>query len=167
MAEVWKEIPGTEYSVSNEGRMASRKWGKWRILKPYLDRYGYSRGKMRTDSGECRCYVHQFVAEVFLGPRPTPAHQVNHKNGIRANNHVENLEWVTCAENVRHSFDALGRKAPRGEANPVAKVTEAEVREIRVRHAAGETLRAIAADYGIAFSNVSHIAHRRNWGWLP
>lgn len=166
MTELWKDIPNTEYSVSNQGRVASRKYGKWRILKPRPDNRGYFRVAIRTESRPKNRRVHQLVAEAFLPPKPTPMHQINHRDGIKTNNYDTNLEWVTAGENTRHSFAVLGKKTPHGEAHGNSKVTETEVREIRKRRAAGEHLKTIADDYGIGKANVGHIVSRRNWAWL-
>lgn len=164
MDEIWKPIPDTDYAVSNTGKVASMKKG-WRVLKQALASGGYPFVSI-CSKGTHGCKVHSLVAEAFLGPRPTAAHQVNHKNGVKVDNHAENLEWVTSQENIRHRFDVLGHVGLRGEKAGGAKVTEVEVREIRKRRAAGERLKDIAADYGIGFANVSSIALGKNWAWL-
>jgi len=51
------------------------------------------------------CLVHVLVAETFIGPAPTSAHQVNHKDGNKKNNKVNNLEWVTSSENRKHAIN--------------------------------------------------------------
>ena len=162
--EEWREIPGSEYSVSSEGRVASRHRGG-RILRPG-NRNGYLMVVLQGNGNVLYRSIHILVATAFLGPRPTPRHQVNHKNGIRIENRVENLEWVTARENKRHSIDVLGRKAAHGKALPQAKVTETEVREIRARCATGETHGSIAADYRLSRAGVSQIARRKNWAWV-
>lgn len=164
--EIWKEIPGTEYSVSSEGRAASRKFGKWRVMRPTLNGNGYPCVSFYDDGTERVLTVHQLVAEAFLGPRPSPKHQVNHIDGVRNNPRVDNLEWVTQSGNQRHRFDVLKHGNARGESCNLTKLTEADVREIRIRLVAGELQRIIAADYGIYQTNVSHIATRKTWAWL-
>lgn len=167
MAEEWREIPNTDYSVSDQGRVASRKFGKWRVMCPGRNRDGYLSVLLFDGHGGYRpARVHTLVAEAFLGPRPTPKHEVNHIDGIKANNHADNFEWVTRSQNMRHARDVLGRKPVHGEANGHAKVTEVEVREILRRRAAGELLRVIAADFGIHLATVGKIVTGRTWAWL-
>lgn len=166
MDETWKEIPGTDYSVSNTGKVASMKKG-WRVLKGSPSSDGYTCVDLCDGRGGRRsAKVHILVAEAFLGPRPTPKHEVNHMDGVRANPRVDNLEWVTRSGNQRHRFDVLKHGGNVGETNGSAKVTEVEVREIRRRRAAGELLTTIAADFGIDQSTVSLIALGKKWGWL-
>lgn len=112
--------------------------------------------------------VHKLVAEAFLGPRPTPAHQVNHKNGDRADNRIANLEWVTHSENSHHRYDVLNHRAKgaRGEANSGSKLTEAKVREIWGCRAAGERHKTIAARFGITEKYCRAVCSRKRWGWL-
>ena len=97
MDEQWREIPDTHYSVSDFGRVVSRYRGG-RILRPG-NRNGYLMVVLQGNGNVLYRSIHILVATAFLGPRPTPRHQVNHKNGIRIDNRVENLEWVTAREN--------------------------------------------------------------------
>ncbi len=108
--EVWKEIPGYEgvYEVSNYGRVRSNARKVWnytkqgRILKPHRKENGYMQITLCGRSKyEKHAYIHRLVAEAFI-PNPNNLPQVNHKDFDKANNCVENLEWVTAAENHLH-----------------------------------------------------------------
>lgn len=161
----WREI-NADYIVSSDGQIGSRKGRKLRMLRPDCDKQGYRTAAIYCNGKKSRPKVHQLVAEAFLGPKPTPAHQVNHKNGVKSDNMVGNLEWVTASQNNHHRYDVLGVKALRGGALPQTKLTEADVREIRRRCKAGELYKIIAADHGITLAYVGEIANRKKWAWL-
>lgn len=108
-----------------------------------------------------RVGVHRMVLAAFVGPPPTPGHCCRHLNGVPDDNRVENLAWGTHAENAADKI-AHGT-APRGERHPCAKLTEGEVVRLRERVAAGETLSAMAAYYGIDWKSVHSIAYGKNW----
>ena len=112
--EVWKDIPGYEglYQVSNLGRVKSfpKKKGcgvgytqKELILKSASNGH-YLFVVLRKDRKPKMCYVHRLVAQAFI-PNPNKKCDVNHISGIKTDNRVENLEWNTRQENIRHSFD--------------------------------------------------------------
>lgn len=164
MAEEWKEV-NPDYIVSSDGRVGSRKYGRLRFLRQSPVR-GYLQVAICFGGVEKRMPVHRLVAEAFLGPRPTTKHQVNHKNGVKADNRDVNLEWTTSKQNIRHSFDVLGNKAARGEKHGKAKLTEPKVREIRKLYLAGETLRSIAASFGVTHQSVNCILKGKSWAWL-
>lgn len=161
----WKEI-NPDYIISSDGQIGSRKSGGLKILKNQRDDNGYLRTTLYIDGVRIRRLTHQLVAEAFIGPRPTPGHQVNHKNGIKDDNRDTNLEWATASENQLHSYAVLGNSAPRGESSGRAKLTEDTVRQIRSRLAVGESQRKIARDYGVSQPAVSLILNRKNWPWL-
>lgn len=165
MDELWKPIPNTDYAVSNTGKVASMKKG-WRVLKPCRNGNGYPCVFLYDGSGSRNVRIHYLVASAFIGPRPTPKHQINHIDGVRTNPHAENLEWVTQSGNQRHRFDVLKHGAARGEAHGMSTLTEMDVREIRRRCAAGESQRQVAADCGISQSNVCLITKGKAWGWV-
>lgn len=112
--EIWKPIAGYEglYEVSSSGRVRSlgryvnhgkhQYWRCGRIRKPY-NTDGYISVSLNKDS-KCITYqVHRLVAEAFI-PNPDHKEQVNHIDGCKTNNNVENLEWVTRSENVIHAI---------------------------------------------------------------
>lgn len=112
--EMWMPIVGYEgiYEVSNFGRVKSNKFGKERILKPY-DCHGYREVDLRLNNKSKRFRVHRLVAVAFI-PNQNPEIKtfINHKDGNRGNNHVDNLEWCTQSENVEHAYRVL-RVVPR------------------------------------------------------
>lgn len=112
MQEQWKDIRSYEgfYRVSNLGKVFSVRTNK--LLSQWKDKDGYLRCNLKKHSVVRQASVHRLVAEVFiLNPENKP--QVNHKNGIRHDNSVDNLEWCTCLENQQHKCKVLGYKPSR------------------------------------------------------
>lgn len=101
--EIWKDILGYEglYQVSNFGRVKSLKFGKERILKPGINKYGYLHVVLSKNNKQKNFYVHRLVAEAFISnPHNYPC--VNHKDENPLNNNVENLEWCTASYNSNY-----------------------------------------------------------------
>ena len=110
MEEIWKDIPGYEglYQVSNLGRV--RRVDSGRILKPQKCTAGYLKISLSKKSIEKQFLVHRIVAKVFIQNQFYKP-QVNHIDGDKTNNCVNNLEWCNNQENNIHSFRELGRKS--------------------------------------------------------
>jgi hypothetical protein len=106
--------------------------------------------------------VNRAVALVYL-PNPNKWPQVNHLDGNKANNHVDNLEWSTKSANEKHAF-ATGLKSNRGSANGNAKVTPDQVRMIRA--APADTLADLAHSLRITLKTVTDIREKRTWRHL-
>lgn len=166
--ETWKDIPDTDYSVSDAGRVASRKFGKWRVMRSRGSACGYLVLGICRNGVITTKLVHRLVALAFLGPPPTTMHQVNHKDGDETNNRADNLEWVTPGENKSHFLYALNRaRWFSDKCKAKENLTEDQVRDVRARCGAGESQRTVAADYGLARESVSRIVNRKRWANLP
>ena len=112
MQEIWKDIEGYEglYQVSNLGRVRSYHKLNGRgleenphVLTPKVDKDGYFEFNLRKDKTSKYLRCHRLVAQTFI-PNPENKSQINHKNGVKTDNEVENLEWVNCVENIHHAF---------------------------------------------------------------
>lgn len=113
--EIWKPVPGFEgrYEVSSIGRVRSvphyvavcgggKRLTESRVLKPQKARNGYLLVSLGRDNKHV--LIHRLVAKAFLPPPSQDRSDVNHKNLIKTDNRVSNLEWVTKNENMRHAY---------------------------------------------------------------
>ena len=165
--EEWRPVVGHEgrYEVSSFGRVRSLLKTRQRPRSPDgILTYGNSKGYRLTTLciPRRRVATHVLVCEAFVGPKPTPRHQVNHKNKVILDNRAENLEWATPSENQRHSF-RLGRTVLCGDRAPWAKITSAQVDRIRELSKSGRTGVSLAREFGVSGSLVSLIVKRKRW----
>lgn len=118
MKEQWKPVVGYEgnYEVSNLGRVKSLPRNgtikKERIIKNNVKKSGYVDIMLSKNNKRIYTHLHRVVAKAFI-PNPENKPQVNHKDGNKQNNTVENLEWATASENLKHKYAVLGVKAGR------------------------------------------------------
>lgn len=101
--EIWKDIPGYEgqYQASNFGRIRSLKYNKVRILKPSRDGSGYYMVILYQNNVKKNASVHRLVWLAFNGAIPEGL-QINHKDEVKTNNSLVNLELVTRKENINY-----------------------------------------------------------------
>lgn len=174
--EIWKDIQGfeTRYQISDEGRVKSLSRrvpnGKGfinkveRILKSRLSFKGYPCIDLNTHEGvKKNIVIHRLVAQAFI-PNPENKPQVNHIDGNKQNNAVENLEWVTNSENMKHATINGLRHKPTGSKNHWAKLDENKVVEIREKYKKGGIRQQdLAKEYNICEELVQGITTYRFW----
>jgi hypothetical protein len=153
--------------VSDKGRVvrlaSSRKVGtRWQTFpEKELGQRRIGAGYLAVNVKECgrkrTLYVHRLVAEAFLGT-PSDGNEVNHRDGDKANNAVENLEWTTHSANLQHAYRVQLHKG-----NSLAS---ADVRQIRKHLTEGAKAEHLAALYSVSKSAINHIKYGRSWRWL-
>ena len=173
--EVWKPVVGWEntYSVSNLGRIKSigRTVIKMGVYPSFLKEKILSQHKMRSGylmvglneypRPDKSSTVHRLVAIAFI-PNPENKSDVNHINGIRWDNRVENLEWATRKENVNHSFNNLYRNTAKGDNHPRTKILDSQIIDIEIQYFLNhKTMKKIAIDYGVGESCIWEILNIR------
>lgn len=168
--EVWKDIEGTNgtHSISNYGRVKSNgyyaKIGKGkRFIKPKIripQNNGTGYHFLFLKKGMKPATIHRLVATHFI-PNPENKPFVNHKNGIKTDNRVENLEWVTRQENENHAF-STGLKNSTGSSNTMAKLNEKKVKEI-LNLKGNQPSEIVAEIYGVHRATITRIWQRVIW----
>lgn len=138
------------YEVSNTGLVWTRHHNA--VLSPGWQTGGYFFVGLRRDGRSHNRKVHALVAEAFIGPRPCGL-DVNHIDGDKRNNRVENLEYVTRRENVRHALD-LGL---------CGKLSMQAANDIRADYASGATQASLAKRYGVSTPTISNVVHNKTW----
>ena len=103
--EKWKDIEGYDgmYQVSSLGRVRSKKYGRWKVLRPQKNRDGYLSVNLSKNSNQKRHSVHRLVAKAFIDNDNTLNDQVNHRNEDKTDNRVTNLEWCDRSYNITYN----------------------------------------------------------------
>ena len=168
------EIKGTNYKVDKIGNVYGLNGRK---LKPAKDRKGYLRVGLTIDGKLCTKKVHRLIAEAFI-PNPENKPQVNHINGIKDDNFVDNLEWVTHKENTKHAIDnglfyfnsskeSINKIIKKGSLNGNALLSEEKVLEIRKKYKPRIYTKAmLALEYGVKESCIKDVVNRNSWNHI-
>lgn len=167
--EIWKPVIGYEgiYEISNAGQVKSLsrtdKRGHKRnekFLRPALNARGYLFVSFYDNVSKV---IHRLVAESFLS-NDFNKEEVNHKNGNKTDNRLENLEWVTHSENLKHACETGLKSIPKGEKTYNAKLTNKEADEIRSLYRTGNwTHKKLSLHFGVSKSVVQKILNNKTY----
>lgn len=170
--EIWRDLPGQEgrYQVSDQGRVRSlvSQWGE-KILSANPKRGGYLQVNLWANGKKWTPTVHTLVDRAFNGPIPDGL-EVNHKDGVKANNRLGNLERLTRQGNMAHAVANGLRPDQSGDRSSRAVLSEQVVASIRAEAAklpAGRLPYGYCANlarlHGVSLGAMSHVLHGRSW----
>jgi len=159
MKEIWKNIKGFEnYLISNFGKV--KRLDNHKELKPRIHN-SYQRIALYKDGKQFNFFVHRLILMNFIGQIPNLV--CNHKNGIKTDNRLENLEWVTIKENIHHAINTgLKSKIPKGENHANSKLNWSIVNEIR-ENKNNYSQRFMSQKYGVCNQLISQIVNNKIW----
>lgn len=160
MEEIWKDVFNSDkYEISNLGRFRNKRTGY--IRKPHMDGCGYLQCSYQDNDGNMRYgRINRLVAKAFI-PNPDNKSTVNHKDGIKTNNRVDNLEWATKEEQMVHAYK-LGLKKPMcGVNHPSHKLSKEDVLYIREHYKSHDKefgMVALAKKFGVSEATIQRVA---------
>ena len=128
-----------------------------KTIKQNKSANGYLCVPISINGTEKRMLVHRLVMLAFVGQSDM---QVNHKDGNKQNNHIDNLEYCTPSQNIKHSF-SIGKSSNKGDKHPKSKLTNKQAAEIIRRSNSGEKTSILGAEYGVCQSAISNIKYGR------
>ena len=171
MEKTWKPIPTfSNYEASSDGELRSlnyKRSGRVVVLNPSLTSDGYMKTMLLDDTGKYRSWtVHKFVTLAFFGDRQ--GLEVNHKNGIKTDNRIHNLEYVSRSENIKHAYANRLMRGMVGVNNPNSKLTNEQVVEIRNHastHGKNYGRKELALKYNVSECCIKEVVNHRRGIW--
>ena len=173
---IWKPVKGYEdyYEVSDQGEIRTieryvelpshRYMKKQKMLTQFDDGRGYKHVKLYDGKGNPKSFtVHKIVAITFIENFNNYI-EVNHIDHEKHNNCVDNLEWTTRSENIKHSYRMRDPKTYKGSGNKNSKLTEEEVTQMRKEYETGKfTYKKLAEKYSVGITLVGYIVKNQVW----
>ena len=151
------------YSVNELGEIFSTAKGYRRKLKPVMMNKGYLHVTLYSNKKPRKFLVHRVVAFAFLGDKSDNL-EINHKNKMRSDNRLENIEWVTRSYNAHHKYKTY--QYPQGSMNCRSKLSEETVMKIKFYAKNGIRTCDISRKLNIHQSTISEIKQGRTWSHL-
>ena len=161
--EFWAKHPMLDYFVSNEGKLYSQR--KKKIMDGSKNKAGYLVVTIHHKGKRFQKRLHHLVLEAFVGSCPH-GFQGHHKNGIKIDNKIMNLEWVSPSMNTQCAYDAGLAKGPIGEKCAMARLKSREVWLIKRLIEGKISYRIIAKMFKISLSHVYNIKNGYTWRHL-
>jgi len=146
------------YEVSNHGNI--RKALTRQTIKPHTGKTGYIYVSLRYKKRTFNRYVHRLVGKAHIYNKDNKP-QINHIDGVKSNNNVSNLEWVTCSENHKHAY-RLGLMSS-GEKHPHAKLKNKDIPIIRKMIDDGIKKEYIGEIFGVGWRHIYKIQNGEIW----
>lgn len=150
----------TNYEVSNIGEVRNATTKK--VLSQYTDKDGYKQTTIVINGRQYHPGVHRFVAIAFI-PNPDNKPEVNHKNGVKYINVVDNLEWATCSENIKHAFDTGLKFSILGSNNVLSHYTDKQIMKVCELLEKNISNKNISKRTGVDRKYITDIKKGRRW----
>ena len=162
---MWKVIDESdgEYEASPDGEIRNAKTKH--ILKQFKGKDGYMRTQIAGKINKT-VLVHRIIAMTFIEPIEGKEF-VNHKDGNKSNNSVENLEWVNRSENIKHAYENKLITRPTGTKNPRNKLSLEQVEFIKNNYKPRDKefgAKALGEKFKVSPKTICAVFHGQNWG---
>ncbi|WP_369124839.1 HNH endonuclease [Bacillus cereus group sp. TH153LC] len=150
----------TKYFLTEDGGVFNSESGKY--LKGIRNKNGYLSITLSHKNVKTQHLVHRLIANAYL-PNPKGYPNVNHIDGNKHNNSIDNLEWISQRDNVIHAYKLGLAVSVKGEKVGSSKLTEEDVLTVRKLHKDGYSIGKLSRMNNVGVSCIHQIVHRKTW----